>query len=41
MKTMTKKTRKKLEAAGWKVGTVSELLNLSKEDEAFVELKVA
>jgi predicted XRE-type DNA-binding protein len=41
MKTMTKKTRKKLEAAGWKVGTVAELLNLSKEDEAFVELKVA
>lgn len=38
---MNKKTKNKLKAAGWKVGTVSEFLGLSKEDEAFVELKVA
>ncbi|MEO8502134.1 MAG: helix-turn-helix domain-containing protein [Vicinamibacteria bacterium] len=34
-------TRKRLERAGWKVGTVSDFLGLSKEDEAFIELKVA
>ena len=38
---MKASTKKKLESAGWKVGTVSEFLHLSKEDEAFVELKVA
>jgi predicted XRE-type DNA-binding protein len=38
---MKKRTGRKLKAAGWKVGTVAEFLGLSKEDEAFVELKVA
>jgi predicted XRE-type DNA-binding protein len=38
---MKAQTRRKLEAAGWKAGTVSEFLGLTKEDEAFVELKVA
>ena len=38
MKTTVKK---RLERAGWKVGTVSDFLGLSKEDEAFIELKVA
>jgi predicted XRE-type DNA-binding protein len=38
---MKKTTKNKLKAAGWKVGTVAEFLGLSKEDRAFVELKVA
>ena len=33
--------RKKLEAAGWKVGTAKEFLKLSAEEAAFVELKLA
>ena len=33
--------RKRLERKGWKVGTVSELLNLSTEEAAYVELKLA
>jgi predicted XRE-type DNA-binding protein len=33
--------RGRLEAAGWKVGTAGEFLNLSPEEAAFVELKVA
>ena len=32
--------RKKLEAAGWKVGTAKEFLGLSDEEAAFVELKL-
>jgi Helix-turn-helix len=32
--------RKKLEAAGWKVGTAREFLGLSDEEAAFVELKL-
>jgi len=32
--------RKKLEAAGWKVGTSREFLGLSDEEAAFVELKL-
>jgi DNA-binding XRE family transcriptional regulator len=35
----TKKAR--LEAAGWKVGTAAEFLGLSKEESAFVEMKLA
>ena len=35
----TKKTR--LEAAGWKVGTAAEFLGLSKQEAAFVEMKLA
>ena len=32
--------KKRLERKGWKVGTVSELLNLSPEEAAYVELKL-
>ena len=32
--------RKKLGAAGWKVGSAREFLNLSDEEAAFVELKL-
>lgn len=32
--------KKRLEAKGWKVGTVREFLELSSEEEAFVELKL-
>ena len=38
---MDKLKRAKLEAAGWVVGTPKEFLNLSDEDEAFIEMKVA
>lgn len=38
---MNKKTREKLKSAGWKVGSVSEFLGHSKDDDTFVELKVA
>ena len=31
--------RKRLEKAGWKVGTPQEFLNLSKEEAAYIELK--
>ena len=33
-------SRKKLESAGWKVGSVKEFLGLSDEEAAFVELKL-
>ena len=32
--------RKRLEKAGWKVGTVQEFLNLSSEEAAYVEVKL-
>ena len=32
--------RKKLEKAGWKVGTAQEFLNLSAEEAAYVEVKL-
>jgi predicted XRE-type DNA-binding protein len=38
---MKNEKRKKLEAAGWKVGTASQLLGLSKEEAELVELKLA
>lgn len=38
---MDKAKRAKLEAAGWVVATPKEFLNLSDEDAAFVEVKVA
>lgn len=38
---MKTRTKRRLKAAGWKVGTVREFLDLSNEDNAFVELKVA
>ena len=37
---MRKEKRTRLERAGWKVGTVRELLGLSKAEEALVELKL-
>jgi hypothetical protein len=37
-----KKTKKaRLEAQGWKIGSVSEFLNLSPEETAYVEMKLA
>jgi len=37
-----KKTKKeRLEKAGWKVGTASEFLNLTPEQEAYIKLKLA
>ena len=33
--------RKKLESAGWKVGSVDEFLGLTPEESAYVEMKLA
>lgn len=33
--------KKQLESAGWRVGTAAEFLDLSPEEAAFVELKLA
>lgn len=33
--------KKRLKAAGWEVGSVAKFLRLTKEDRAYVELKVA
>jgi len=33
--------KKRLEKAGWKVGSVEELLNLSPAESAFIEFKMA
>ena len=38
---MQKAKRKKLEAAGWKVGSADEFLGLDQEEAAFVQLKLA
>jgi len=38
--TMNKTKRKKLEAAGWKVGSASDFLGLSTEEVAFIDLKL-
>jgi ribosome-binding protein aMBF1 (putative translation factor) len=38
---MNKAKRSKLEAQGWKVGTVQDFLGLSDEEAALVELKVS
>ena len=37
---MDKAKRKRLETAGWKVGTVREFLDLSAGEEAYLELKL-
>src|SRR6266849_4893969 len=37
---MRKEKKARLERAGWKVGTVRELLGLSKAEEALVELRL-
>ncbi len=34
-------TRKRLEAAGWRTGTVAELLGLTPSENAFIEMKLA
>lgn len=38
---MNNAKRKRLEKKGWKVGTAQEFLNLSPEEVAYVELKLA
>lgn len=38
---MDRAKRERLEAAGWKVGTVSEFLELTPEEAALVEIKLA
>ena len=38
---MEKVKRKNLEASGWKVGTVSEFLQLTPEETALIEIKLA
>ncbi len=38
---MRKDKRARLEGAGWKVGDAADFLELTKEEAAFVELKVA
>jgi len=38
---MNNAKRKSLEAKGWKVGNADEFLNLSKEEAAYVEIKLA
>jgi hypothetical protein len=36
-----KSKRKKLETAGWKIGTVSEFLDLDRQEADYIELKLA
>ena len=38
---MDKAKRKRLEAKGWKVGTVDEFLGLTAEEAAYIEVKLA
>jgi len=38
---MKKTKQKRLEKAGWKVGTVAEFLDLTPQESAYVELKLA
>lgn len=38
---MDKTKKRRLEAAGWRVGDAAEFLDLSAEEAAFVELKLA
>lgn len=38
---MKKAKREKLEGAGWRVGSAGDFLELSKEEAAFVEMKLA
>jgi ribosome-binding protein aMBF1 (putative translation factor) len=40
MMQMDAEKRKRLEAAGWSVGSAQDFLNLSTEEAAFVELKL-
>ena len=38
---MKKAKRERLEASGWKVGTVAEFLELTPEESALIEIKLA
>lgn len=38
---MKKSKRERLESAGWRVGDASDFLGLSKEEAAFVEMKLS
>ena len=38
---MKKATQRRLEAAGWRVGTVADFLGLSPEEAQFLEMKLA
>lgn len=38
---MKQAKRKKLEAKGWKVGSAADFLELSPEEEAFIEMKIS
>lgn len=38
---MNREKRKRLEAKGWKLGTVREFLGLTPEESAYIELKLA
>ena len=38
--TMKQSKKKQLESAGWRVGSASEFLGLSKEEEAYIEMKL-
>ncbi|MGQ0568411.1 MAG: helix-turn-helix domain-containing protein [Armatimonadota bacterium] len=38
--TMREEKRKRLEAKGWKVGSVRDFLNLSPEESAYIELRL-
>ena len=38
---MKQSKRKKLEAKGWNVGTAAEFLNLSPEEELFIDMKLS
>jgi len=37
---MNKQKQKKLEKKGWKIGSAKEFLNLSAEEESYIELKI-
>ena len=41
MTRVKKAKRARLEASGWKVGTVSEFLDLTPEESALIEIKLA
>jgi predicted XRE-type DNA-binding protein len=38
---MNAATRRRLEAAGWRVGTVAEFLGLTREEEALIAMRIA
>lgn len=38
---MQQSKRKKLNASGWKVGSVSDFLGLTQEEETYIEMKIS